>query len=183
LRIQMQLFQSSTNIIHLTLSHWRTRVVMSQIVLLSYARQTRSLAVWTRLSQLRQPSTTTRRWSSTDLKPEGPQVSIDSPDTSFQLLSETSKAVRAEDALFSEQVRHVKSWWASERYKGIKRPYSAEDVVNKRGALQQTYPSSLMAQKLFSLLEERAAKGEPLHTSAFPSFLPDAIANGSDRIL
>jgi isocitrate lyase len=61
----------------------------------------------------------------------------------------------------------VKDWWASPRYKGIKRPYSAEDVVSKRGALQQTYPSSLMARKLFNLLEERAAKGEPVHTSAF----------------
>ena len=61
----------------------------------------------------------------------------------------------------------MKDWWASPRYKGIKRPYSAEDVVSKRGALQQSYPSSLMARKLFNLLEERAAKGEPVHTSAF----------------
>jgi isocitrate lyase len=70
-------------------------------------------------------------------------------------------------ALFEEQVQAVKDWWASPRYKGIKRPYSAEDVVSKRGALQQSYPSSLMARKLFNLLEERAAKGEPVHTSAF----------------
>ena len=61
----------------------------------------------------------------------------------------------------------MRDWWASPRYKGIKRPYSAEDVVSKRGALQQSYPSSLMARKLFNLLEERAAKGEPVHTSAF----------------
>lgn len=61
----------------------------------------------------------------------------------------------------------MRDWWASPRYKGIKRPYSAEDVVSKRGALQQTYPSSLMARKLFNLLEEKAAKGEPVHTSAF----------------
>ena len=64
-------------------------------------------------------------------------------------------------------------WWASPRYKGIKRPYSAEDVVSKRGALQQSYPSSLMARKLFNLLEERAAKGEPVHTSAFNPYTFD----------
>lgn len=104
--------------------------------------------------------------SSSTLKPVDPPVSSALPGDSFQLLPEASKAGQAEDALFEEQVQQVKDWWASPRYKGIKRPYSAEDVVSKRGALQQTYPSSLMARKLFNLFEERAAKGEPVHTSA-----------------
>ena len=43
--------------------------------------------------------------------------------------------------------------------------------MSKRGTLQQSYPSSLMARKLFNLLEERAAKGEPVHTSAFNQHL------------
>ncbi|KAF3008767.1 hypothetical protein E8E13_010279 [Curvularia kusanoi] len=102
--------------------------------------------------------------SSSTLKPVDPPVSAALPGDSFQLLPEASKAGQAEDALFDEQVQAVKDWWASPRYKGIKRPYSAEDVVSKRGALQQSYPSSLMARKLFNLLEERAAKGEPVHT-------------------
>jgi isocitrate lyase len=106
--------------------------------------------------------------SSSVLTPVDPPVSTALPGDSFQLLSEASKAGQAEDALFEEQVKAVNDWWASPRYKGIKRPYSAEDVVSKRGALQQTYPSSLMARKLFNLLEERAAKGEPVHTSASP---------------
>lgn len=104
--------------------------------------------------------------SSSTLKPVDPPVSSALPGDSFQLLPEASKAGQAEDGLFEEQVQQVKDWWASPRYKGIKRPYSAEDVVSKRGALQQTYPSSLMARKLFNLFEERAAKGEPVHTSA-----------------
>jgi hypothetical protein len=105
--------------------------------------------------------------SNSTLKAVEPSVSTALPGDAFQLLPEASKAGQAEDALFEEQVRAVKDWWASPRYKGIKRPYSAEDVVSKRGALQQSYPSSLMARKLFNLLEERAAKGEPVHTSAF----------------
>jgi isocitrate lyase len=105
--------------------------------------------------------------SSSALKPVDPPVSTVLPADSFQLLSEAEKAGQAEDALFEEQVQAVRDWWASPRYKDIKRPYSAEDVVSKRGALQQTYPSSLMARKLFNLFEERAAKGEPVHTSAF----------------
>lgn len=102
--------------------------------------------------------------SNSTLKSVDPPVSTALPGDSFQLLPEVSKAGQAEDALFEEQVQAVKDWWASPRYKGIKRPYSAEDVVSKRGALQQSYPSSLMARKLFNLLEERAAKGEPVHT-------------------
>lgn len=105
--------------------------------------------------------------STSPLKPVEPPVSAALPGDSFQLLPEASKAGQSEDALFEEQVQQVRDWWASPRYKGIKRPYSPEDVVSKRGALQQTYPSSLMARKLFNLFEERAAKGEPVHTSAF----------------
>ena len=74
----------------------------------------------------------------------------------------------SEDALYDQQIRDVESWWASDRYKGIKRPYTAHDIVSKRGSFQTQYPSSLMARKLFNLLEEKAAKGEPLHTSKSP---------------
>ncbi|KAJ5484313.1 Isocitrate lyase/phosphorylmutase [Penicillium expansum] len=82
----------------------------------------------------------------------------------YQLLSTQEKAGAAEDALYDQQLRDVESWWNSPRYEGIKRPYTAADVVSKRGSLQQTYPSSLMARKLFNLLNERAAAGQPVHT-------------------
>lgn len=86
------------------------------------------------------------------------------PADAFQLLPEADKP-SAEDALYAQQIKEVEEWWAGERYEGIKRPYSAADVVSKRGAVQQTYPSSLMARKLFNLFKERAAQGEPVHTS------------------
>lgn len=100
----------------------------------------------------------------TSLTPPSTPISRTLPADAFQLLAETDKP-SAEDALFQEQVKQVQDWWSSDRYKGIKRPYTAEDVVSKRGALQQTYPSSLMARKLFNLFKERAAQGEPVHTS------------------
>lgn len=93
-----------------------------------------------------------------------PPVSSALPSDSFQLLPESSKAGEAEDALFDAQVNAVEEWWKSPRYAGIKRTYTAEDVVLRRGTLQQTYPSSLMARKLFNLFEERAAEGKPVHT-------------------
>lgn len=86
------------------------------------------------------------------------------PSDFYQLLPVQQKAGDAEDDLFENQVQDVRKWWADERYNGVKRPYSAEDVVSKRGALQQIYPSSLMARKLFNLLSEKAAAGQPLHT-------------------
>ncbi|KAF2499334.1 isocitrate lyase and phosphorylmutase [Lophium mytilinum] len=138
---------------------------MLRTVSRSVARQSRHLKIANKQPSLLRPlSTTAYRMSSSALAPVNPPVSIALPADSYQLLSEASKAGEAEDALFDTQVQQVKEWWASPRYKDIKRPYSAEDVVSKRGALQQTYPSSLMARKLFNLFEERAAKGEPVHT-------------------
>ncbi|MCJ1336692.1 hypothetical protein MMC09_001970 [Bachmanniomyces sp. S44760] len=93
-----------------------------------------------------------------------PPVSFQLPSDSYQLLPTQNKTGVAEDSLFEQQVQDVKKWWASPRYEGIKRPYSADDVVSKRGSLQQTYPSSLMARKLFNLFKERSSKGEPVHT-------------------
>jgi len=88
------------------------------------------------------------------------------PYDAFQLMPEADK-VSAEDALYNAGVNQVTEWFASPRFEGIKRPYTAHDVVSKRGALHQTYPSSLMARKLFDLFNERAAQGLPVHTSKF----------------
>lgn len=99
------------------------------------------------------------------------------PADSFQLLPESQKAGEAEDALYEAEIKAVEAWWSSPRYAGIKRPYSAEDVVSKRGSQSFKYPSSVMATKLFNLIREREAKGEPIHTSTSairPSYVPHA---------
>ncbi|KAK7985598.1 isocitrate lyase family protein [Apiospora saccharicola] len=93
-----------------------------------------------------------------------PPLSATLPSDSFQLLPESAKAGAAEDALYEQQVKDVEAWWASPRFAGIRRPYTAADVVSKRGSQTQTYPSSVMARKLFDLVQQRAAKGEPIHT-------------------
>lgn len=102
---------------------------------------------------------------SSSVPPVNPPVSTTLPSDSYQLLSTSDKAGDAEDALYEQQIKDVQAWWNSPRFDGIKRPYSAADVVSKRGSLQQSYPSSLMARKLFNLLNERAAEGKPVHTS------------------
>lgn len=87
------------------------------------------------------------------------------PADAFQLLSESQKPGEAEDALYEAQIKEVEAWWSSSRYTGIQRPYSAADVVSKRGSQTISYPSSVMARKLFNLIQERSSKGEPIHTS------------------
>ncbi|KAK2747140.1 hypothetical protein FQN57_002397 [Myotisia sp. PD_48] len=114
-------------------------------------------------SSTRLLSCTSARMTS-PLKPVQPPVSSALPSDSFHLLSTAEKAGAAEDALHEQQVNEVKQWWASPRFEGIKRPYTPEAVVSKRGSLQQTFPSSLMARKLFDLLNQRAAEGKPIHT-------------------
>lgn len=84
----------------------------------------------------------------------------------FQLLSTDEKAGVMEEKLYSRRIHDIEGWWRTPRFEGIKRPYSAEDVVSKSGSLEQTYPSSLMAKKLFKLLQERSAASAPVHTSA-----------------
>ncbi|ROT41050.1 mitochondrial 2-methylisocitrate lyase [Sodiomyces alkalinus F11] len=93
-----------------------------------------------------------------------PAKAFAAPADAFQLLPESSKAGSAEDALYDAQIKEVEAWWQSPRFEGIKRPYSAADVVSKRGTQQQTYTSSLMARKLFNLIREREAEGKPIHT-------------------
>jgi isocitrate lyase len=45
------------------------------------------------------------------------------------------------------------------RFARVTRPYSAEEVVNKRGTLPISYPADTMGKKLWSTLESKA-RGE-----------------------
>jgi isocitrate lyase len=104
------------------------------------------------------------------LKPANPPISAQLPSDGFQLLPESEKAGAAEDALYDQQIKDVEAWWATPRYDGIKRPYTAADIVSKRGSQLQSYPSSVMARKLFNLIKQREAAGEPIHTSMYSHY-------------
>ena len=89
---------------------------------------------------------------------------------------------RNERAAFQAEVQQVKNWWTvcippdprarllicsplqDSRFKKVKRPYTAEDVVSKRGTLPISYPSNVLAKKLWAQLSAHFAKGEPSHT-------------------
>jgi len=50
------------------------------------------------------------------------------------------------------------------RFAQTKRPYTAADVVAKRGTMKMDYPSDLQGKKLWTILSEHAKRGTPSHT-------------------
>ena len=69
-----------------------------------------------------------------------------------------------EDALFAKEVEQVKRWWQEPRFARVTRPYTAEQVVSKRGTVQAEYLSNLQAKKLYNLLAKHAEQGSTSHT-------------------
>ncbi|KAF4981423.1 hypothetical protein FZEAL_2771 [Fusarium zealandicum] len=60
-----------------------------------------------------------------------------------------------EDELFQNEVEAVKAWWADSRWRHTKRPFTAEQIVSKRGYLPINYASNAQAKKLWKILEHR----------------------------
>lgn len=70
----------------------------------------------------------------------------------------------AEHAAFHAEVAEVERWFQSPRFARVKRPYTAAQVVAKRGSIPIKYPSEIQGKKLFALLSEHAKNGTPSHT-------------------
>src|SRR5579871_5666922 len=62
-----------------------------------------------------------------------------------------------EEQKYQEDVRAVKKWWTDSRWRYTKRPFTAEQIVQKRGTIRIDYPSNTQAKKLWKLMEERFA--------------------------
>ncbi|KAF4946178.1 hypothetical protein FGADI_11370 [Fusarium gaditjirri] len=60
-----------------------------------------------------------------------------------------------EDELFQKEVEAVKAWWSDSRWRHTKRPFTAEQIVSKRGYLPVDYASNAQAKKLWKILEHR----------------------------
>ncbi|KAF2832613.1 isocitrate lyase and phosphorylmutase [Ophiobolus disseminans] len=61
----------------------------------------------------------------------------------------------AEDAQYQQEVQEVKQWWTDSRWRFTRRPFTAEEIVAKRGNLKITYPSNSQSKKLWNLVESR----------------------------
>ncbi|WVQ85129.1 isocitrate lyase [Cryptococcus sp. DSM 104549] len=65
----------------------------------------------------------------------------------------------SEKAIFDSEVSATEAFQKSSRFSRTVRPFSAADVVAKRGTIQLSYPSDVQAKKLYKILESKA-RGE-----------------------
>lgn len=64
-----------------------------------------------------------------------------------------------EDRQYAAEVEAVKAWWRDSRWRYTKRPFTAEQIVAKRGNLKIEYPSSAQAKKLWQTVENNFKVG------------------------
>ncbi|EPE28541.1 Phosphoenolpyruvate/pyruvate [Glarea lozoyensis ATCC 20868] len=69
-----------------------------------------------------------------------------------------------EEQIYLEEVAAVKKWWSDSRWRYTKRPFTAEQIVAKRGNLKIDYPSNVQSKKLWSILEGRFKNGDASYT-------------------
>ncbi|WEW60433.1 isocitrate lyase 1 [Emydomyces testavorans] len=62
-------------------------------------------------------------------------------------------SVEQEEQKYWEDVEAVKQWWKDSRWRYTKRPFTAEQIVAKRGNLTIDYPSNVQSKKLWKILE------------------------------
>lgn len=66
-----------------------------------------------------------------------------------------ARDLEAEDRQYWDEVNAVKQWWKDSRWRYTKRPFTAEQIVAKRGNLKIDYPANVQSKKLWKILEER----------------------------
>lgn len=69
-----------------------------------------------------------------------------------------------EDRQYAAEVQAVKDWWKDSRWRFTKRPFTAEQIVAKRGNLKVEYPSAVQAKKLWGIVEENFKTKKPSFT-------------------
>lgn len=95
--------------------------------------------------------------------------------------------IDAEEKAFQAEVDAVNKWWAEPRWEGIKRPYTAEEIVKRRSTLVNPNASDAMARKAFALLKEHAKNGtssitfgalDPIHVAQMAKYLDTIYVSG-----
>ncbi|CAE6528993.1 unnamed protein product [Rhizoctonia solani] len=80
-------------------------------------------------------------------------------------LQVTPPSAAKENELHAARVKDTEEYFASPRFNGIKRSYTADSVVTKQGSMPPLpLQSSLLSDKFHSLLKSASEEGRPLHT-------------------
>lgn len=61
----------------------------------------------------------------------------------------------AEEQKYQQEVKDIKQWWTDSRWRYTKRPYTAEEIVQKRGNIMIEHPQNKMSKKLWNIVEQR----------------------------
>ncbi|KAI9849951.1 MAG: isocitrate lyase 1 [Sclerophora amabilis] len=64
-------------------------------------------------------------------------------------------SLEQEEKTYQADVAAVKQWWSNPRWRYTKRPFTAEQIVAKRGNLTIDYPSNTQSKKVWDILEGR----------------------------
>jgi len=69
-----------------------------------------------------------------------------------------------EQATFEKRVSDMKAWMSQERFKHMKRPFSAEQVVKLQGTVPTHYTGVPISEKLYKMMKTHQANGTVSHT-------------------
>merc|ERR1719515_443916 len=69
-----------------------------------------------------------------------------------------------EDGDYQARVAAMKAWMASDRFKHMTRPYSAEQVVKLQGTMPLSFVGAKISEKLYKMMRDHQAKGTCSHT-------------------
>ncbi|MBE7181001.1 MAG: isocitrate lyase, partial [Terriglobus roseus] len=69
-------------------------------------------------------------------------------------------SLEAEEQAYLDEVKAVKQWWTDSRWRYTRRPFTAEQIVQKRGTIKPQYANNLISKKLWKMLEGRFANKE-----------------------
>ena len=85
--------------------------------------------------------------------------------TSIPALPIQQPSLKQEDDFFNDRVDEMQSFFDLPRFSTIKRPYSAASVASKQGSMPiLPLPSTLLADKLYTLFDNASKDGRPVHT-------------------
>jgi isocitrate lyase len=65
-----------------------------------------------------------------------------------------SSNLDAEEQQYLQEVEQVKKWWSDSRWRYTRRPFTAEEIVAKRGTLKIQYPGNAQSKKLWNIVEQ-----------------------------
>ena len=80
------------------------------------------------------------------------------------LSASMSNSLDAEQAAFDAEVKAVKQWWSDSRWRHTRRPFTAQQIVAKRGSIKQEYANNRMSKKLWGIVENNFKNGQASFT-------------------